>query len=373
MKKWDAQQILLYVTIVTVTSFTLGVTLLFNYANQKRLSTSSFAADSDISLEPYCQDGYYNIPGEPRCSRAPNCGGYGYDELNTTDKMPNPQSCMGDGSGRNDKGCAGYVPVCCYEMARTGRYTKCIGYWERIWCTKPQCDQAAANGASNSECGGDCGDCGHAFKTYCGPDKQAVPLAQRLGIGAPPTATNTQAPPPTSTFTPRPIQPTATFTPTTAPNQPTQRPTAPMATFTPVPTAPPGNVPTTVKQPTVVKPTSSGGVVIVTLTPTPASIGENPFVPPVSTNTPIAVQPSSSETNSAPQPTIDIKTPKELAREVVTYERVDQLNKQTELPLTAIKTGYTTIKTYDAQLENTVERWIFRIRMEIQKMIQKLQ
>lgn len=189
-----------------------------------------------ISLEPYCRNGYYEIPGEPICSRAPYCGGYGYDELNTEALMPNPQSCMGDGpQGRAQKGCTGMVPLCCYEMARTGRYTKCIGYWERIWCTKSQCDDAVANGASHSECGGnDCGDCGHAFKDYCG-DKPPIPLSQRLGLppaeptatqapGIPPspTPTNTAGPPPT-----QPPVPTATgvSTPTKRP-KPTLTPKA---------------------------------------------------------------------------------------------------------------------------------------------------
>lgn len=145
---------------------------------------TKIAADS-TSLEPYCIDGYYKIPTESAvCSRAPNCGGYGYDELNTQDKMPNPQTCMGDGdSQRQEKGCAGYVPLCCYEMARTGDYTKCIGYWERLWCTKSQCDVAASNGASGSQCGGNCGDCGHAFRTYCGENKTEIPLITRLGSG----------------------------------------------------------------------------------------------------------------------------------------------------------------------------------------------
>src|SRR3989344_5756899 len=90
---------------------------------------------AETSLEPYCKNGYYEIPGEQICSRAPYCGGYGYDELNTDSKTPNQQSCMGDGpGGREDKGCAGYVPACCYEVARTGQFTKCIGYWERLWC-----------------------------------------------------------------------------------------------------------------------------------------------------------------------------------------------------------------------------------------------
>ena len=120
------------------------------------------------------------------CSRAPNCGGYGYKELNKIDKMPNPQKCEGDNGGKG-RGCNGWVPLCCYEMARTGDFKKCIGYWERLWCTPSQCNQAQANGASNSQCGGNC-QCAHAFKTYCGnvpPIPLKVRLEGKLPYGAP--------------------------------------------------------------------------------------------------------------------------------------------------------------------------------------------
>ena len=172
-----------------------------------------------ISLESYCQDGYYRIPGEPICSRAPNCGGYGYDELNTEDKMPNPQQCMGDGAGREEKGCAGYVPLCCYEVARTGNPNMCIGYWERLWCAPSQCETIS----------GDKKNCAHAFETYCG-NKLPIPLEQRLGIAPQPT----QPPPPTN------VPPTSI--PTSIPTNPplyTQalRPTTYIPPFT-VPTIP---------------------------------------------------------------------------------------------------------------------------------------
>jgi len=148
---------------------------------------------AETSLEGYCKDGYYYFPGETTsCSRAPNCGGYGYDELNTADKMPNPQACMGDRAlARGQGGCAGYVPACCYEVARTGDYTKCIGYWERLWCAPSQCETAKQRGASDSQCGGSC-QCGHAYGHYCG-DAPVIPVDQRLGKNKP-TPTVTVAP-----------------------------------------------------------------------------------------------------------------------------------------------------------------------------------
>ncbi len=178
-------------------------TLFLTLSLLRNLIFNSPVNSQEISLEPYCKNGYYEIPNEKVCSRAPGCGGYDYDSLNKSDKMPNAQDCMGDGaSGRAQKGCAGYVPLCCYEVARTGDFTKCIGYWERLWCTKSQCDTAKTKGASDSQCGGSC-QCGHAFDSYCGA-KQPVPLSQRLqggGGGGNPTATSvpaTSAPNPTS-------------------------------------------------------------------------------------------------------------------------------------------------------------------------------
>jgi len=134
---------------------------------------------------------------------------------------------MGDGAvARGQGGCAGYVPACCYEVARTGDYTKCIGYWERLWCAPSQCETAKQRGASDSQCGGSC-QCGHAYGHYCG-DVPVVPVEQRIG-GAAPTPTPTIAIAPTS----KPgITPTAT--PIVTP------------TLTPIPTAIPTATPTPV-------------------------------------------------------------------------------------------------------------------------------
>jgi hypothetical protein len=175
--------------------------------------------NAQTALDPtYCggeSNDYYVIPGEDICSRAPNACGNGYDELNTEEKMPNAQACMGDGeAGRAEKGCAGYVPACCYEMARTGDYTKCIGYWERLWCTSSQCATAESNGATDSQCGGDC-LCSHASFDYCG-DISPVPLESRLGTGVTPTVTLTITP--TSSISP-------TISPTGASVSPTNTPT----------------------------------------------------------------------------------------------------------------------------------------------------
>jgi len=188
------------------------------------ISVFSFASISsaqnlaDVPLDPqYCDGDYYSIPGEPaQCSRAPEACGNSYDDVNTQEKMPNPQSCTS-----NPNACGGKPPLCCYEMARTGDFTKCVGYWERLWCPKVLCDQARSNGASDSQCGGSC-QCNHAFSSYCGNDVQIVPLSQRIaGITAPPNS-----PTPTT-----PTGVTVTATPTTQPG--TITPTNIQATATP--------------------------------------------------------------------------------------------------------------------------------------------
>jgi hypothetical protein len=196
------------------------------------------------SLEGYCQDGYYKLPNEPVCSRAPNCGGKSYDEVKAL-PMPNPQECM----AKNEAGCRGWVPLCCYEVARTGDFTKCVGYWERLWCAPLLCEQARQNGATDAQCGGNC-MCAHAYEHYCG-NVPPVPLQDRLSgkyeygalvnqVVTPtptliPTPTFTPTPPlstPTSTPFPTPTKVKVFSTPTSTPiplkNIPTSRPTQPV-------------------------------------------------------------------------------------------------------------------------------------------------
>lgn len=329
--------ILIFLAIVLAL---IGLTSLATTNTQTKQGTSAFAGSSNISLEPYCKDGYYVIPGEDICSRAPNCGGYGYDELNTANKMPNPQKCMGDGSGRDEKGCAGYVPVCCYEVARTGDFTKCIGYWERLWCTKSQCDEARSNGASDSQCGGSC-QCGHAHSSYCGENAQAIPIAQRLG-GQP-----TNTPQPQATATPQP--PTITI----PPNQPTSTPTPIMPTTTPQATH---TLVPTHQQPTS-RPLETQRP-IYSANPTPTS-----YQPPQT-----QVDPTQTPT---PKPTIHIKSPKELAREVINPQNIQKLNNGTEKVLDAPKEGLITIKQTDTKLETLAHSFFQRVWSMVIKFIKK--
>lgn len=180
MKKEVVPWLLLFSLLVAV-SLTTAIVL---YGRWPLSSKPKAVPLSQPSLENYCQDGYYKIPNEQICSRAPKCGGKSYDEVAA---LPEPDSstCMGNTDG-NRRGCKGWVPLCCYEVARTGDPLMCVGYWERLWCYPGQCEQI------DQEKGRVCNNgqpgicmCGHAFKSWCkGADspEPPIPLEIRLGL-----------------------------------------------------------------------------------------------------------------------------------------------------------------------------------------------
>jgi len=201
----------------------------------------SFSVFALVDLEPYCHDGYYKIPNEDVCSRAPNCGGKSYNEVANL-PAPNPQACMGTDADREQKGCAGYVPLCCYQMALKGNFTYCVGYWERLWCSPDLCEKARQNGASESNCGGSC-QCGHAFESWCGTGKNSIPIEQRLGIQSAPTPTlfSTSIP---------------TITPNNMPTPTSNKMPTPTVFLTATPTIIPSLIPTSYLRTNPTKPAS---------------------------------------------------------------------------------------------------------------------
>ncbi|QQS44508.1 hypothetical protein IPM65_02830 [Candidatus Roizmanbacteria bacterium] len=198
--------------------------------------------------------------------------------------------------------------------------------------------------------------------------------------GGNPTPTNTQAPPPpTATNTPRPTTPPPTATP--RPNEPTatprpQPPTATLRPNQPTPTTRPGttNQPTVPPgQPTNTIPPADPNATwtpVPTWTPAPTWTGMpgNPYDPQPTESSPFSLpwfgrkDPNPSDPQQVSEP-IEIKSPKELAREVVNPENVQKLDQATEKPLTKAKEGFDTVKKYDRQLESYFEGWIFRIRV----------
>lgn len=208
------------------------------------------AVSAQPSLESYCKDGYYQIPGEKKCSRAPKCGGKTYDDMNKAEFMPNNNDCLDEGHGMivgdppNTSAFYGYVPLCCYEMVRLKDPEMCIGYWERLWCHPDQCAQID----NVHGCGGGGCNCGHAMKGWCEIRKcnmlPPVPIEVRLGMQKP---TPTSAPSPTlPPFVP-PTQPPVptTFLPSAIP---TMQPLIPTQIVIPPPTAVPFTIATTSPQ-----------------------------------------------------------------------------------------------------------------------------
>lgn len=299
-----------------------------------KISTKSRAA-STISLEEYCSGGYYQIPGEKVCSRAPKCGEYknmSYDEFRA--KFINFSvwdECMGNtNETRASSGCGGYVPACCYEMERLRDPEMCIGYYERNWCHPTQC--AAIN--NETGCGGGGCSCGHAWTADCsgaGGAAAPEPLEVRLGQVAPPT--NTPASP---TAAPT-VGPASTLVPTGGP------------TLTPIYYPPNFPSPT----PTI-KPTSS-----IFQNPTPLSGAPPPtskpfsFPNPTASNTNTVVPTLSSAINlpvlSLPKlPEVDVK---ENVR-----ESVATISKVSAKPLGIVEQLFKTIVEYDKKLEEKIKK-----------------
>lgn len=226
--------------------------------NKPTLGPRKVAAGNE-SLEPYCAEGWYRIPGEKQCSRSPKCGGPPYDSYAWVAQnvpMANYNDCLDEGKGMllgdppDSSAFYGYVPLCCYEMARLQDPEMCVGNWERLWCHPQQCAQI------NNDTGCDGGPClcGNAIRTWCNESEcnllSPVPLSTRLNLVADPP-TNTPSPnTPTRTSTPSPSltttrsSPTLTPPPSTTPSTtPSLTPTSPplqtiTATRTPSPRAP---------------------------------------------------------------------------------------------------------------------------------------
>ncbi len=193
----------LFSLFLIVILFTIIIVVTIAPKKNNVFRTKAAERNTGFSLQTYCQDGYYNIPGESRCSRAPDCGGFTLAQVDTIEMMPNKDCLKQVVLGRpQTDACNGYPPACCYEMARLGDFTKCNGYWERLWCSPDLCQAAEQNGASDNQCEGGNGClCAHAYEFYCKDNgmKKAVPIEVRLGlaVASPPPPTPTNIPQPT--------------------------------------------------------------------------------------------------------------------------------------------------------------------------------
>jgi len=324
----------------------VSLTAFFVLYGNLGISTNPKAA-STISLEGYCSGGYYRIPNEKVCSRAPKCGEYkniSYDAFASQfSSYASPQDCMGStDETRASNGCGGYVPLCCYEMERLRDPEMCIGYWERMWCHPTQC--AAINNATGCG-GGDC-QCAHAWSGWCPmPGSAASPVSLEVRLGQ-------VVPTPLSGATNTPVPPTAV---------PTSGPTA-----TPIPTSPPiplSGAPTSY----VFQPTSIPLSGTPTSTPKPtSSIFQNPT--PLSGaptgGSPIFSQPTSSAGNPVPTtssvvnlPALSLPKLPEFNIKGNVNESVAAISKVSAKPLRIVEQIFKTIVEYDKKLEEEMKKF----------------
>lgn len=353
----------------------IGTTLFLQTQQTPRIQSE---ANSNL-LAPYCRDGVYKVKSqidgsEINCGRAPGCGGYSYDAANGID-WQNAGTCWYHarlGVSKCDTTCRGHVPLCCYEIEATGDPSAC-NWPERGYCHANQCASI-----TNDDCGGGPCRCGSAIATHCRQDGcitdasqiPYIPLAQRISGQSAPAPTNTPVPPP-PTNTPAPQQPTNTpppNNPTAPPQQPTQpiQPPNTGATWTPVPTWTPA--PTWTQTP--FNPLNI-------FNPPPTQVVQQPGsnIQPPANNVPTTVSNNNVNPpqNNEPLPTsapIEIKSPKELAREVINLESVSKLSESTDKALSAPKKGFSTIKSYDQKLETTVQSWWEKAWMYVKGLIQ---
>ncbi len=258
--------------------------------------------------------------------------------------------------------CSEQQPSCCFDIYKYKDDRLCC-FQERWTCHPSLCEGASGNG--------DCGKYWHlpnnGWKAYgCvkeGSDGDEIPY-----WGLPPGlpgGSGHQAQNPTNT----PQPPTATRIPS-----PTERPQN--TQNTPVPTQPSNNggrpsgithIP--VSSPTPIRPTQKAD-------PSPSNLdtqgnGNSGFQVDTAPNQHAQNQ-QSANTNNPNQvniPQIEFTSPQQILKEAVTVETIAQIDRVTEKPLGIAKDTFVTVKTYDQKLESMVESWIFKIRIQIQKLL----
>jgi hypothetical protein len=365
MWKKHVREILL-LTVFLIIAFTIGISSNFLNKSQTR-TTSAFAAEADN----YCRNGVYyvknpdNPNGELSCGRGV-CDGVSYEGTASIDAKGNGKCWWGD----SDCGpaCKGYVPLCCYKMAETGDAKDCP-FPERKYCRHDQCNRQTKNEDAN---------CGSGISTYCADipncleDRDDVPvlsLEDRLAgrktpsnVGTSPTdiPQNTATPKPANaTATPVPNQ-QATATPRVNPTQGGSNNSQSGITIFPI------NSP--IPTPTHKQLTSDNSL----SQPTGSQTTDNDSPAGTNDDNPdsVALPGLNTPELNFELPQLTFKAPNQILKESVTGESIENLNRATEPPLMAAENTLVTIKSYDQQLENTVEGWIDYIRIRITKLFQ---
>ena len=366
MKKVDIR--LVVISILFVLSATVIIAISQFTSEQANLFTTSSKAAETV---PECKCTDSDVCYPDGCSRKPKTSNNTFDEAryDAVCKQFDPGYRMPDRLIQFY--CSQHQPDCCFDIYRYKDDRLCC-FQERWTCHPSLCEGASGNG-----------DCGKYWGLPGGWDAYGCVKKDSNGNkvpywGLPPGLPGASQP--TST----PVPPTSTPRPTTPPPTATPRPstTAPTATtkpsqITPTPTRRPGttNQPTVPPgQPTNTIPPADPNATwtpVPTWTPAPTWTGipANPDDPQPTEKSPFSlpffgrkepVNPGEPQQSSEP---LEIKSPKELAREVVNPENVRKLDQATEKPLTKVKEGFDTVKKYDRQLESYFEGWIFRIRV----------
>ncbi len=277
-----------WVVIGLIVVMTVAIVALVGYASFRGVTQEVEEYDlrrisaTGVVLDTYCREGYYVVPGEKLCSRAPKCGATPYDSYKyVADTVPSPDygECTSIDKGPvvgdppNANAFNGYVPLCCYEMARTHDPQRCVTDWERRWCHPDQCAQI--NNDSGCEEGG-C-QCGQELLAACDAIvcdlKSPVSLSDRLHVSGSTQSTETT----TDTFTPTPSLLIARIT-TSTPTRGIERdgPTPDVLVDTPTATAPVEAPQPTVTVTPATDPAVTSGPTTGATRPTPTPLASTP-------------------------------------------------------------------------------------------------
>ncbi len=363
MKKIDIRLIVVSLLFVLAAIVIFSISQ-FTSEQANFFTTSSKAAET----VPECRCTDDDVCYPDGCSRKPKTSNNTFDEAryDAVCKQFDPGYRMPDRLIQFY--CSVHQPDCCFDIYKYKDSRLCC--WQERYICHPSLCEGSSGGDGCGKYWGLPGGWDSYGCVQRGSDGEKEPvwgLPPGLPAGSQPT--NTPVPP---TNTPRP--PTSTPRPTTTSPTATTRPSQPTATLRPnqpTPTTKPG----TTNQPTVPpgQPTNTISPANPNTTSTPAPTWtitpNNPYDPQPTESSPFSlpffgrkepVNPSDPQQVSEP---IEIKSPKELAREVVNPESVQKLDQATEKPLTKAKEGFDTVKKYDQKLESYFEGWIFRIRV----------
>ena len=355
---------ILLLSVFLIGAFGIGITSVV--LNGKTSARNTTAAEASEVCK--CTDDDVCYPDG--CSRKPKSDNNTFDEARYDDvcKQFDPGYRMPEPLFQHY--CAVRQPDCCFDIYKYKESRLCC-WQERYVCHPSLCEGSSGGDGCGKYWGvprDDWNDYGCVKRDSNNRDEiipkyGVAPGLPGGGGGTNPTATPQPTSIPQNTATPQP----ATATATPAPNQQT--------TSTPVP------------NPTQTNNNSQSGITrfpIVPPTATPTRILSNNT--DNSLNRPSGDQnntDSSNNTNSDQNsnsvalpginlpdfqfgiPKIQLKAPNQMLRETIDSEKIEQLNRITDPPLVAAETTLVTIKSYDQQLENTVESWIFYIRDKI--------